>query len=134
MNIYLNAQKTIRDVQKEFSSEFPFLRVEFFKHRHATEEGSPLKEILPSSAELIEITGVVREGMIDIGSDDQVAIVEKRFADEFGLPVQVFRKQKAVWLETTATDHLTLKEQNEMGRIASETEVKEPSDRFVDWD
>ncbi|QLH44955.1 MAG: hypothetical protein HWD58_04695 [Bacteroidota bacterium] len=40
---------------------------------------------------------------------------EQHFESEFGLHIQIFRLQQGVWLQTTSTDHLSLKEQNQRG-------------------
>ena len=132
MNLNLQAQKSIKELKKEFSSSFPFLKIEFFVRSHQEGEASPLSEELPGTATLIEVTGALREGMLTIDPKDTVAAVEKRLGDEFGLPAQIFRKQKGVWIETTATDHLTLEEQNQMGKIASATEHREPIEREME--
>ena len=44
-----------------------------------------------------------------------VSDLEQKFAELFGLSVQVFRKSANVWLETTVTDGWTLEEQNRQG-------------------
>ena len=36
--------------------------------------------------------------------------------DQYGIHVQVFRKSKSLWLETTATDNWSLREQNKTGK------------------
>ena len=132
MNLQLQAQKSIKELKQEFSNSFPFLKIEFFVRGHQAGEASPLSEELPVTATLIEVTGVLREGTLTINPKDTVAAVEKRLEHEFGLPAQIFRKQKGVWIETTATDHLTLEEQNQMGKIASATEHPEPIEREME--
>ena len=132
MNINLQAQKTIKELKKEFSNSFPFLKIEFFVRSHEAGEASPLSEELPGTATLLEVTGALREGMLTIDPKDTVASVEKKLGHEYGLPAQIFRKQKGVWIETTATDHLTLEEQNQMGKIASATEHSEPIEREME--
>ena len=132
MNLHLQAQKSIKELKQEFSNSFPFLKIEFFVRSHEAGEASPLSEELPGTATLIEVTGALREGTFTIDPKDTVAAVEKRLGHEFGLPAQIFRKQKGVWIETTATDHLTLEVQNQMGKIASATEQKEPIEREME--
>ena len=134
MKIMLSYDKSIRDVQEEFQKEYPFLKLEFFRKPHQIGEGSPQKEIVPSSSSLLSVTGVIREGIIEINPTDTVDAVESLFQHKFYLPVQVFRKSKDAWLETTSTDDRDLREQNEMGRQASETASFDAGEYAVDWD
>jgi hypothetical protein len=56
-----------------------------------------------------------------VGVDESMTVLEleNAFMDEFGLCVQVFRKSGNIWLETTMTDHWTLKQQSDHGREIS---------------
>lgn len=125
MEIVLAYQETVKDIKKQFNSEFPYLKLEFFTEPHVVGQGSPYLKMVPPSTLLGEITGILREGEITIKPESSVKELEQTFQRKFGLPLQVFRRQKDVWLETTSTDYLTLAEQNEMGRRASELVVRE---------
>lgn len=123
MEIYIEKEGLIRDISGKFHAAYPFLKIAFFKHPHLTGEGSPKKEKLPESTPIRKAKTKQEWGWIDISEDKTVAEVESGFFRRFGLSAQVFRKGNNCWLETTRTDHLTLKEQNEMGkntRIANE--------------
>lgn len=132
MKIILRSERTIKDVKEEFNRVYPFLKIEFFSSKHAPGEGSPPSEEIDPSMELIDISGVLREGAIDINPSDTVKEVEQKFQHQYGLPVQIFRKQKGVWLETTITDDLTLQEQNTWGREASKP-LKIKMERPFNW-
>lgn len=119
MKILLHSERTIQEVKEEFNTVYPFLKIEFFSKRHKPGEGSTEFDELDPSAELIDVTGALKEGIIDINPTDTVKDVEQKFQQQYGLPVQIFRKQKGVWHETTVTDDLTLQEQNTWGREAS---------------
>ena len=134
MKILLTSEKAVKDVQQEFQKAFPFLKIEFFKRPHHEAEGSPASELVPPSMPLVWITGVLREGEIEIQPAEKVKDVEERFQNKFYLPVQVFRRNRDVWLETITTDYLSLAEQNEMGRNASESTVFKPEKNSIDWD
>ena len=58
-------------------------------------------------------------GWIDIGPDRTAAEVERDFAEQFGLNVQVMRQVNTLWLTTTATDHRTLGNLEDGGRPGS---------------
>jgi hypothetical protein len=119
MKILLHSERTIKEVKEEFNTVYPFLKIEFFSKMPKPGEASREVEELDPSAELIEITGALKEGIIDINPTDTVKEVEQKFQQQYGLPVQIFRKQKGVWHETAVTDDLTLQEQNTWGREAS---------------
>jgi hypothetical protein len=131
MELVLTYQETVKDIKKQFSSLFPYLKLECFTEPHVAGQGSPYRKMVPQSTQLGEIDGILREGELALKPDTTVKELELAFQQGFGLPVQVFRKQKEVWIETTRTDNLTLAEQNQMGREAIEViprMVKEPVD------
>src|SRR5215204_3797388 len=107
MELVLSYQETVKDVKKQFSNAFPYLKLEFFTQPHMVGQGSPLLRMVPQSTLLGEITGMLREGELPVYPDHTVNEVEHSFQQQFGLPVQVFRKQKDLWLETTSTDFMT---------------------------
>ena len=94
------------------------MKLEFFKKKHGIEKGNPSKDIVSDNATLLEVTGVMKEGQIEIKPGHTVAELEQLFQSGFNLPVQVFRKTRFSWLETTKSDHLSLQKQNRMGKEA----------------
>ena len=118
MKIILRSERTIKEVKEEFSNMYPFLKIEFFKNYNPDDSLQQPEEFDPST-ELIDVSGVLKEGAIDIEPTDSVKEVEYKFLHHCGLPVHIFRKQNGAWLKTTVTDDLTLQEQNIWGREAS---------------
>jgi hypothetical protein len=47
-----------------------------------------------------------------------VARLEKEFREQFGLPIQVFRKEQGKWIQTSSTDNYTLRQQSEIAQQA----------------
>lgn len=119
MKITLDKTKTIRDVQKEFSESFPFLKIEFFTRPHSRGMGSEKKHMKDGAALLADLNQTGSSGEIHIAGEMTVAQLEQMFEASFGLHVQVFRRSGKLWLETTATDNWTLDYQNEQGRELS---------------
>ena len=117
MKILLYSNRTVEAVKEEFSTAYPYLKISFYT-RTQVAEGAFTAEVDPST-ELIEISGVLREGDIEINPTDTIKEVEQKFEKQYGLPVQIFRKQNGSWLNTAITDDLTLQEQNLWGREAS---------------
>ena len=106
----------IKDIKREFEKAFPYLKLEFFRKMHDIEKGNSIKDIVSENATLIDVTGVMKEGEIKIRPWHTVAEIEQLFQSKFNLPVQIFRKTRYSWIETTKTDQLSLEKQNRMGR------------------
>ncbi|MCX8080373.1 MAG: hypothetical protein N3F09_03955 [Bacteroidia bacterium] len=120
MKISINGKENlcIADIQKEFETAFPYLKIEFFRKKHKSYEGSPKADLLDKNTPINKLTS--RKGSIEIHEDLTVNEVEKIFEDAFGLHVQIFRKSGKSYLETSVTDGWTLKKQNEVGKEISE--------------
>ena len=109
--------RNVGDVQHDFSQEYPFLRIDFFREVGGR-LGSLIKQKLNRTANLSS-SGKLREGELEINDSMTVGQLEKTFRERFGIDMQVSRKSGPVWLETTVTDKWTLKQQNDHGRELS---------------
>lgn len=133
MKIEINHLNKIENVKSDFNNMFPFLKIEFFKTPHDPGEPSSKNDMIDKNIYFGDIKALIKEGIISIDPDDKVSTVEKSFQQQFSLAVQIFRKQKEVWIETTKTVHLTLAEQNEKGKLSSAPEnYVEPGDRYLE--
>lgn len=130
MQLYLSATTKVGDVKEAFQLAFPFLKLEFFKKKHKPSEGTPLSDKTTDETLLVDVLGVMREGVIEIDASQSVNEIEQLFQRKFNLPVQVFRRMGNLWIETTETDKLSLERQNEIGREASMVAPK--SEGFYD--
>ena len=117
--IKINDQKKISELQQEFNETFPFLRMEFFRHKHMGYQSSSKKDMLNTSLTLKQSSKQHNEGAIVLKESMKVSELEELFRELFGLSVQVFRKSGSSWIETTFTDDWTLERQNEEGRELS---------------
>ena len=123
----MSNNRTIREVQYDFSSQYPFLKLEFYK---IMPRKSFIREHLPDSVSL-KGAGLKEPGFIDISDYTTVEELENAFNKQFGLLAQVSRKSGGVWLETTMTDKWSLYKQNEYGKeIIRKTTV---DFRNLDW-
>ena len=118
-NIKIIDAKKISTLQEEFHEAFPFLKLEFFHHRHKSFEGSVKKDILNPDTTLKQCRKKKTEGAILLKETMKVTEIEHLFQDVFGLSAQVFRKSGRSWIETTVTDDWTLKQQNDEGKELS---------------
>jgi len=118
MIIEINDAKTVKDLQDEFSTRFPFLKLEFFHSPHMREE--PTNE---TPCEPGQTIGQIRKrhvfGVIEIGPDRETGSIEQEFESRFDLHVQIYRLQTGRWIQTVGTDILTLEQQNKIARDAA---------------
>lgn len=119
MKLYISANLKVGDIKEAFHAEFPFLKLEFFKKKHKTGEGTLLSEIKTDDTLLVDILGVMREGEIEITPTQTVNELEQLLQRKYNLPVQVFRQMGNLWIETTETDKFTLERQNRIGQEAT---------------
>ncbi|NJL76438.1 MAG: hypothetical protein HC892_16895 [Saprospiraceae bacterium] len=109
----IHDNRTLREIQIEFQSYFPFLKIEFYDAQHTAGEGSPpCQQIFDLSRTIRDIKRARTAGEININDNLKVSTLEQSFYELYGLNVQVFRNSCGVWLQTTITDHWTLGEQN----------------------
>lgn len=115
MILHIDNRQTVKDLQDKFSACFPNLKIEVYKKAHHWKEGSAEKDVVPPKTSLGLLRKKQDSGELDIRSWHTTGSVEQAF-EPFGLHVQIFRKSKNGWVQTTLTDNLTLKQQCELAR------------------
>lgn len=113
--MYIDKSKSIIDIQKDFQSVYPGLKIEFYKTKHDAKEGSGKESLLDPFTPLSSANNGLRSNEIDIDGDKKVIDLEQEFEEKFGLHVQIFRRSKDLWLQTTVTDEWSLEVQNRKG-------------------
>jgi hypothetical protein len=116
----ITPHKTIGALRHEFSEYFPYLTLEFYDQPHKNREASNPGSQYPHDTCFASIMHKNPSDNIEIHSWYKTGEVEQVFKMQLGLNVQVCRRQRDAWLQTTATDRLTLEAQNELGRKACE--------------
>ncbi len=128
MKIKLLPEKTMGELQNEFSTAFPGLKLVFFSKPHKEFKGSAAKFMLmEKETPLRDISPKIVACDMNFEASMTVSQVEKMFEDSFALHVQVFRRSGRTWLETSVTDNLTLAEQ-----MTKVTESENVHQEFVD--
>ena len=115
MELLIEDAKRLEEIKNEFSGRYPFLKLEFFHHRHSEGKGSPKSDMVEGDPTLGEIRRKHNEGGLTIAEHMPVGELETAFEEKYGIHIQVFRKSGDLWLETSTTDSWTLKEQNDTG-------------------
>lgn len=130
ITIKITPNKTLKEIQEEFSKRFTHLKLEFFSKPHSEGKGTQ-KEYMKDNLLQVKDLASADGGSVEISGNTIVSELEKAFRETFGLYVQVFRKSGKIWLETTATDGWTLSYQNSQGEELDNTHLlkdKEESD------
>jgi hypothetical protein len=120
MTINITPDRIIKEVQKEFNEEFPFLRIEFFRKGHRYGRYFHREPVLSKELKVGAHRDLEKKNPFGITATMTVKELERKCEDELGLSIQVYRKSGNLWLETTMTDNWTLEQQNENGRQISQ--------------
>ena len=124
MHLEINGERTISELQKDFSGAFPYLKIEFYRNGLKRKERYAASKMIAPSSLLRDAWVYKKEkGELKLSAEMSVTEFENAFMDEFGLSVQVFRRSGKLWLETTVTDSWTLKQQNDHGREITEPQA-----------
>lgn len=108
----------LSQIQKDFNSIFPYLKLEFFRQRNSAPTGNS-KYILVNDDYALKPTKEGNDEEIQVTENMKVAILEALFLEKFGISAQVLRKSGSTWLGVSMTDDWTLKRQNDEGRELS---------------
>lgn len=119
MVLTINDNQKLSDVKDEFNKLFPYLKLEFFKHKHGSHQGNAKSDMLSTDLTFKKARRKHSDGAIVVKENMSVADLEQLFQDVFGISAQVFRKSGRSWIETSVTDDWSLKRQNEEGRELS---------------
>lgn len=116
MKLHIKDSRTVAEVQKEFSSGFPYLKLEFFDAVHKDNKPTPKSKMFAHDKKLMSCRKKHNEGEVEVNPADTVSQLETELWNKFGLSVQVFRKSGNLWIETSLTDSWILQRQNEEGK------------------
>jgi hypothetical protein len=119
MKMVINNQRKIFDIQEEFNSLFPYLKLEFYFSPPTFCGYLSPQTISNSGKTLGECITMPNEQSMIIFPKMSVANLEKSFKQLFGIPVIIFRKSGKGWLKTSFTDYWSLEEQNVQGESLS---------------
>lgn len=103
---------TINQVRASFTTQFPYLALEFYRKPHDHFHGSRKKDQMSHDLALGELNPAITSAVLRIDGSMSVDKLETYFEEDFGLHVQVFRKSGDQWLQTSVTDDWTLDQQN----------------------
>ena len=115
MKLHIEPTNLISEIQHEFNSNFPFLKLEFYPCNSTGKQNYGPGAIMPHNRRIGDCQTVLASGVLDIRNEMKVSELEKKLKSVFNLKAQVFRRSGTIWLQTTITDDWTLEKQNEHG-------------------
>src|SRR5690349_961150 len=113
LQVYKNT--TLREIKEQFSTGFPFLKLEFLVYHHPASDDAVFNKETYDGLYPEETSEFFKEGLISFSPSTTIAELEQEFQIELGLVAKVLRRAGDFWMDTTQTDHLTLAKQNSMG-------------------
>jgi hypothetical protein len=130
MQLRIDEYSTIADLQQQFNSRFPYLKLYFTNKVISPGTPQVKKTMLPAETRMQQLTTHALPMDIAIDGKMTVSALENFFEEEAGLHAQVFRSSGSLWLITTATDQWSLDKQNSEGEELSRktTVADEPQD------
>jgi hypothetical protein len=135
MHLVINDKTTLREIQNVFATFYPYLKIEFYSKRHERYESSDESREIEPNILIGDIKAAHISGLLEVLPSHKVWQVEKEFQERFGLSIQILRKEKNHWEQTTGMDDFTLKQLNEFGRNSSdELIVSEYEEGFTETD
>ena len=118
MEIYISEEATIASIQRDFQEAYPLLQLAFYQQPHEIGEHCCPEEKIPAETPIEDIRMVHTFGWIDISKHRTAAQIEQDFRRLLGLNVQVIRRSGDMWVQTTKTDHWTLRRLNDEAKLA----------------
>ena len=128
MHLEINDNTLLADIQRTFKNYYPYLSISFYKNPHNKYEPSNEKDRIPLSKKISEIKKTHVSTLIEILPTYSVAQVEKEFKERIGLFVQILKKEKDQWEQSTGLDNLCLKDLNILGQNSSDEFVVQDYD------
>ncbi len=118
MKLQIDKDTKVKDVQKKFAEEYPYLKIEFYKKPHSKTELSRIKDRISPNEIISEVSNFRGKKSIDINQERTVADLEAAVYKKLGIGMQVSRRTGNIWIETSLSDSRTLGMQNEQGKMS----------------
>jgi hypothetical protein len=117
MEINIDSIRKIEEIQAEFNQKFPYLKMVFYTPETLqTRDFSNQNQIHELNLELGEIYPLDDDGYANINGHVKVSTLENWMEQQFGIPIQIYRKSRNLWIQTIETNQWTLSEQNRHGQ------------------
>ncbi len=119
MALHMNESSTLRDIQSDFSLEYPYLKMDLLKEvRDRLGWLTGMETMLPGEKMFPFYRGTV-DNTVSIRYNKTVNQLIREMEQLLDIKVRVLRRSGNVWIETTLTTDWTLEQQNSEGRFLS---------------
>jgi len=115
MKIIISKDRFLEDIKKEFNGAFPYIKIDFKLDSIASSSVGFRRNTPIGQLRLGDIIKDSPDGVISINENNSIKQIAQKFADNFGLKTNFFRKSGNLWLEIKMTGDWSLKQQNESG-------------------
>lgn len=118
--LQIDERKTVSQFQKEFSTLFPFLKIDFYKSMAGQRVGKSNKPALSLSANQLMSRS---KASVAIDNSTTVATLKNIIMEKTGLACHVYRKSGTMWIETSLTEDWSLERQNHEAELMSKNSI-----------
>jgi hypothetical protein len=120
LELHMNEKTSFQDLQKEFSTEYPFLKIDFFKFV-GNNLGwlTRMEKILGIDKVAVYYRTVSLKSM-NIHRERTVTQLISEIEDNLYVRANVQRKSGSMWIATSLTTNWTLEQQNREGKFLSQ--------------
>ena len=94
----ISIKKKLSDIQREFNSQFPYLKLEFYQGQHATGEEATSQRLLNVDQTIREISPDAPAEDLKIDGKLKVSTLKQKILERYGLNIQIFRKSGDTWM------------------------------------
>lgn len=113
MVIEISDMTNVDNIKEVFNAEYPYLQIELYAI-----DGEPRKPV-PSHVPIGSYRSMHKTGKMQIHSLHTVAEIENAFDQKLGIKAEILRKRDGFWVRPDEREYLTLRQQNEAGKIES---------------
>lgn len=131
MNIIITPEVKLTEVQQLLNKKFPLLTIRYFETavNYITGKAMEGKRIEEKELTFGDLNHQLKNICLAVTPETKVKDLEKSFHEKLDVFIQVYRKSGNLWLQTTATDNMTLAEVEKLSEMMSEEKDKiEPED------
>lgn len=132
MHLEINDNTLLENVQHAFTNFYPYLTIEFYKGHHHIYETSDETARIDSRKKVSDVLNTHISTLIEIQPWYKVKDVENEFQERLGISVQIMKKEKENWEQTTGLDNITLRDLNILGRNSSDEYIVTDYDETFD--
>jgi len=119
MNLIIRPENRIQEIQMEFNTLYPYLKVEFYRPILTPGKFPNRGQRIEGYEPVRKYSKIEKPCYLALNSTRTIYEVESDFQNVFALAAEIYRKSGNNWIETSLTDQWTLEHQNREGELLS---------------